>query len=794
MLRFTSCTVDPAARVLTRAGELQHLEPQAYDVLAHLLRHRDRVVTKEELLDTVWGGQWVSESALATRIKEIRRATGDTGDVQSIVRTIRGHGYQFVATVSDDEDRESKLTVLVGRDRELRELEQRFAPGSLLSLVGPGGVGKTTLARSLVERVGARFRHGVAVVDLTVLESPEQLIGAVARATQISESAGTSLPDVLRRLDTVLLLDDADEMVPEVARFCSPLTAEGSRIAVVVTTRERLGVRGEQLWPVLPLSAVAARELLTVRARDLAPLGSLHSASGSDLDALSNSVDRLPLAVEMLAGMSAFLNVQELQQLVDERLDLVTTNERDAPARHRSLDVLVNSSIERLDDRPRRVLTQLTSFAGAFTTSQALVVIDDDDGMSILRELVDRSLLSPIEAEGGPRFQMLRTVRQAILRVSAPDELQLATERHAQSVTNELARADEELHGEHEALAAPVFERLADEARTAHAWARLHDRPLAVRLTAVMHLYAYSRLWAEPAQWAAALFRDGTRDGPVVAMLASQAAQEGRFAEAADLAETLLGDADDTVRGWALEALSDVEIYLGKLRDAQAHAQELVDLGHEYSRPRMVSIGLTNAALARVYSDRPDEALEFLNRQLSESEAVFAPSDQAWLAYARGEAFAVLQDDRARLPLLEAVRLGDEVGNRFVAGIARSTLASMEVERDNLAVAASTYADVLDTFLRHGNLTHLRISLRNVIPLMARLDEPADAAVVGAWLFNEQSRPGYGKELDAALDTLGVIRAKFGDAQMAAWNDEAATLSATDAAERSISTLRRVPH
>ena len=153
MLRFLSCTVNPATRELRRAGQLEHLEPQAYDVLVYLLRNRDRAVAKEELLDTVWGEQWVSDSALATRIKEIRRATGDTGDAQAVVRTVRGHGYQFVAIVRDD-DRTLVSTLLFGRDRELSELDQRLSPGSLLTLVGPGGVGKTSLARNVVERGG----------------------------------------------------------------------------------------------------------------------------------------------------------------------------------------------------------------------------------------------------------------------------------------------------------------------------------------------------------------------------------------------------------------------------------------------------------------------------------------------------------------------------------------------------------------------------------------------------------------------------------------------------------------
>src|SRR3954452_2913764 len=184
MFRFAGCELDLGRVVLRRDGAEVKLEPQVFDVLAYLLQRRGEVVRKEELLDAIWGDRFVSESALTTRIKSARQAVGDDGNRQTVIRTVHGKGYEFVAQVevvespahAEVHDAQqapaggSALPVavqaLIGRETLLERLDVALTNHRLITLVGPGGVGKTSVGFELARRVGPRYADGVHVVEL----------------------------------------------------------------------------------------------------------------------------------------------------------------------------------------------------------------------------------------------------------------------------------------------------------------------------------------------------------------------------------------------------------------------------------------------------------------------------------------------------------------------------------------------------------------------------------------------------------------------------------------------------
>jgi predicted ATPase len=648
------------------------------------------------------------------------------------------------------------------------------------------------LARSLASRLRPRFRDGCLSIDLTVIHDHAELAAVIGHAAQLAEVTTETLPDLLRGLDALLLLDDADDLVPEVAALCAALHTAGSQLTVLVTCRERLGAPDEQIWPVLPLNDDDAIELLTRKATELAPLGSLVSADPHEVASLAQSVDHLPLALEMLASASAYLGTAELNDLVTVHPELLTDPRRDAPLRHKSLEILLTDSLDRLGPTSRDALTAVSTFAGPFRLVDAAALIDSGpEGLTLVRHLVERSLLSPsISSNQGPRFQMLRTVTRAVQRTTHPDVLSASRQRHARWVADELQRADATLRSADEREGSRRFADLADDARLAHAWAREHDVSLALQMTAALQLYAHSRLWAEPAQWAQAI-PQWRQHGRAVAAAASQASQEGRFETARELGHHVLKDADSTVRAWALEVLSDVALYLGELDDAVQHAADLVALGVQTGDPRMVAIGTTNGALARAYSERPAEALELIDAYPGDGPRSAAPTDIAWLEYGTGEALSIAGRTADAIKQLQRSNLvGEQADSRFVAGIAQSTLAGLQFRAGDLIEAAQTYCSLISTFRRHGIITHLTISLRNTVHLLAALGADREAATLAGWVLGARARPGYGPDLDELARTRDALRTTHGDDVVSRWEEDGAGLTASEASGLALQVLQ----
>ncbi|MGI9625126.1 MAG: winged helix-turn-helix domain-containing protein, partial [Acidimicrobiales bacterium] len=275
-IRFGPVEVDPAAREVRHNNVAVAVEPQVFGVLVHLIANNDRVVSKEELLDEVWGDRFVSESALTSRIKAARKAVGDDGRRQDIIRTVHGTGYRFVAAIettsggpdqlyqSDtaDEARPTPGRELIGRETEVAEVSRMLERSGLVTVLGPGGVGKTTLAREVARRWEQNTTQRAVIVQLSPLSDPGQVLPAVSAALGIGSSSSdhlAALHEAVRHQPILLVLDNLEHLLDAAGDIAALLAFDAVRL--LVTSRERVRLKGEQIFELAPLAVFADAEI-----------------------------------------------------------------------------------------------------------------------------------------------------------------------------------------------------------------------------------------------------------------------------------------------------------------------------------------------------------------------------------------------------------------------------------------------------------------------------------------------------------------------------------------------------
>lgn len=790
VLRFEGFELDEARRELRGPDGVVHLEPQAFDVLVLLADQRHRVVAKHELLDGVWGHRHVSESALTTRIKEVRRALGDDGSRQAFVANVRSRGYRFVAAVDDDAAGSADDPVaagaravqvddptVLGRDADLAAVLDGLSAGRLVTVVGPGGVGKTTLARQVVRAWTAGEQRSVAWVALAGVDGPEGVVPAVAEALGVMADHGDPrhLADAVAARAELVVLDDCERLVEAVAELARMVLDRSGGLRLLATSRERLGCRGEAVRTLRPLHAAEARRLLVDRA---AAAGAVVDAEDASVAGIADAVEGLPLALEMAAAQLATMSVSEVEGLVRHRLDLLRAPDRAAPSRHRTLGAVVQWSLDLLDAPRRALLDDATALAGPVDPADLAAVLADDDGpggraaeLALgLGELAERSLVAVERSGPATRFEVPSVVRSVV--GPEPERAAELARRHARHFVAVAREADAGLRTPDERAAHDRLTRAVPELRAAHRWAAVHEPATVADLAAALHHFAYSRLWGEPVEWARAV---GDPSDPVVAaLLAADAANRSRLAEADDLARRALASGEPRAVVMAHEVLSDLALYDGRLEECSHHAGELRRAAEAGGDTHLLVMALTNLALARAYAGTGDDAGEVLD-QMGRLGGDLAPSDRAWCRYVAGEVAAEHDPGGAVEPLREAVLLGEEVGNRLVASVARTTLASSLHRAGDEGGALDEFATSLREALAQGNDTHATTTLRNVVGLLVDLGAHDDAGRLLHALEGTGTKGTFGAEAARLRTAAAAVGGGDGRARDAGGNSPGLT-------------------
>ncbi|MEU7781362.1 BTAD domain-containing putative transcriptional regulator [Micromonospora parva] len=570
----------------------------------------------------------------------------------------------------------AQLDELVGRAEALAELRALLSRQRLVTLVGPGGVGKTRLATETAR--AQSFPDGVQLVELAPLPAgdarvAEQVLGALGGY----ETAGTSLSPAdrvvtaLRHRQLLLVLDNCEHVIEPVAELVARLLRHVPGVSVLATSREPLGLTGEQLWEVPPLPVPHDGDLDTVRRSAAARLFAARAAAqqrGFRLDGqsaaavaqLCRRLDGLPLALELAATRVRALGVRGVVDRLDDRFRLLTTAQRDVPPRQRTLTAVIAWSWDLLDEPDRTVLARLAVFPDGCTPQAAEHVCRTD--LDTLARLVDRSLVVLDDSGAAPRYRLLESVAAFCLeRLSDADEVRA---RHAAYYTELVERADPGLRG------AEQRRWLAQlDAETANLRAAL-DHGGGLRLAVALSWYWFLRGRLTEARRALSVRGDPAQEARAAAWRVGFALVRGEAVAPAQVRAAVAGDPDGRGAWFAANAVTGHS-------DLALAAELLPTPSDAWTEAAVLT---TQAKIAHVLGDQAT-----LERAATRSAALFADLGDRWgqlqatewvgaLAEMRGE------HDRAAALHRDGLRWAEQLGLWPQVGTELSWLAWLAVQ------------------------------------------------------------------------------------------------------------------
>jgi predicted ATPase len=520
-----------------------------------------------------------------------------------------------------------ELTSFVGRVTELAEVAKAMRERRLVTITGVGGVGKTRLALQIAAELAVEHPDGAWLCELAGAQDGEALLEIVAVALGVAPRAGLSraesIIEQLRTKQLVLVLDNCEHLVDESAELAERILRDCAGVRLLATSREGLGIPGEQLWPLRSLPAPAAGAstdellhadavtLFSDRALSADPHFTIDDRTAPAVAEICRRLDGIPLAIELAAARTAAISPPEIAALLDERFRLLTGGRRRAVERHQTLRAAVDWSYSLLEPAERTVFERLGLFVGSFDESAARGVVADTEldrfaVLDALEELVAKSMLTTEYVEDGTRYQLLETLRQfALDRLEASSDVDQLRRRHAVHYADLAAALGPQLRNEREVAARRrVFLEL-DNVRSAIGWAleraERADQLLAVRMIAYFAtLVSTARStafgdWAERAATAAEHAPDEIRFTALGAA-AFAATTRGDIATAAALSEVAFarGVPDDAPE-YSMTFISRAIVLMGTDSTAAsdmiaAHVDRVAELGDPYGAVTMRAV------------------------------------------------------------------------------------------------------------------------------------------------------------------------------------------------------------
>ncbi len=676
--RYERFEVRPSQRLLVVDGEPAPVGARAFDVLLFLIEHAERVVTKAELLDSVWAGIVVEENNLAVQVGTLRRLLGaDT------IATIAGRGYRFTLSAAEpSEPRQPgdnrsapaapdappgnvprQMTSLIGRETAVAEVATLLESSRLVTLLGTGGLGKTRLMIAAAGAIVDRFPDGIWFVDLTSIADPLSVPAAIARALNVMEEPGRPVLQTLceqacsRRL--LVLLDNCEHLLDACAGFSVAFLLSGSAPRILATSREPLNVDCEQafLLPALALpdpdasvddiGRAPAVQLFVERARLHAPQFAPRAPQLRAVAELCARLEGIPLALELAAARIRVLSVEQMLDKLDDHFGLLAGGSRNAPARHQTLRATIDWSYALLSESEKALLCRLAVFAGGWTLDAAQQVCASDgvDARAVfdgLTQLVNKSLVVSEERGGTVRHRLLESVRiYARERLQQSMEESNGLQRHLAYFTRLAEESEAKISTAEQLTWLDRLETENDNLRAAMRWAAISpdQLELGLRLAAALRRFWSARgfvtegrgllaglLAVQPAAFASSARGKALSVAGVLAYEQSEYALARSFYEQSLAIRRELGERQGIAN--SLNNLANVHLAQDDFTASRTLHEESLAIRRELGDRAGIAVSLSNLGLVSLDLDELDAAEQrfrealAINRELRDHLAV----------------------------------------------------------------------------------------------------------------------------------------------------------------------------
>lgn len=650
-------------------------------------------------------------------------------------------------------------TSFIGRDLDVEALSVAVRDQPLITITGPGGVGKTRVAMRVAASVVDTFDDGVIVAEFAALRDPEAVAQIIAHALDIQQrqyrTIESTIVDYLAPTSMLLLLDNCEHVTDALAPMVDRLRSSCPRLRILATSREPLGLAGEYVEVLSPLDIPTstaetadeirgcdAVELFMSRARAAIPGLMLTDSNAAGIAGICRRLDGLPLGLELAAARLRTMGVDALNDLLNQRIGLFGQAQRGADGRRRTLHNLVAWSHSLLEDEEQRVFEQLAVFAGGFDLSAAEAVCSTSGGagstVDTLASLVDKSMVLMVD-HAVPRYRMLETLRDfAHDRLTERGILEATQHQHLNWFLALAEQGAEGLDGADEAAWSEQLARDFDNFRAAHGSAlRQVDTASALRLVVALREFGIRRVQYELASWAdASVSLPGASEDPNVATVLAVSAYgrwvQGEMQAAMELAQRSLEAAEGgpSASGLAERVMCNVLFYMERSHEAFEWTDRMLASARQAGSQARIAHALYMKSVGETSIGGGIRGALFAGESKAAADAAESPTALAQAGYAMGLALENTAPEEA-LALLERASVGGAAaGNRWIEAFSLTEVHWLRARQGSHMAALTGYGEVVDTWYRGGDWVNQWMSLRRVLGLLIDIGAFEAAAVL----------------------------------------------------------------